>query len=599
MSADRIFGDLPEPEKRLAHHLTNVTGVKHLHRLEPRKPAPGQAFAVLLSTAGSQPFAAARCWYTTEAPEGGTSQRLRELELTLAKTAWDDVSWGYIQLWTGHLPAFDAGTMVRYRLGAQLTGSDTWVFADNQATSLEHATEFALWLDENGVPDWARSAVVYHIFMDRFNPGAGRAWSAAKSVSDFYGGTIKGIIEKLDYIQDLGCNTLWLSPFFASPSHHGYDATDYYTVEPRLGTNADMQALIAAAHERGMRILLDFVANHWSHLHPTFQDARRNPQSLYRNWYSWRDWPSEYDTYFGVKELPQLNISQRGPARDYLLECARYWLKQGFDGFRLDYAYGPSHDFWSDFRRACRTVKPDCWLFVEVIHTAPFQLTYAGRVDGALDFLLAQALRETFGYGTWSLAKFEAFLAAHEAYFPSWFIRPAFMDNHDMNRFLYISGDDPTKLQLAALVLFTLSEPPILYNGTESGVTQERPIHQNDFGIFEEARLPMKWGPEANAEILAYFKRLIRLRHEHLVLREGTRRVVHLDMSTNTYAYVREVANKRVLVALNLSPLAQTLTLPRAGLPATAQDLLQGHPVTVTADSVTVELPPQGGAFVA
>ena len=188
------------------------------------------------------------------------------------------------------------------------------------------------------------------------------------------------MIQKLDYIQSFGFNTLWLSPLFASPSHHGYDATDLYQVEPRLGTNADLKELIAAAHARGMRLLLDFVANHWSHQHPSFQAALADEHSPYHDWYTWKHWPDDYATYFDVRGLPQLNL-RPGPARTYLLDCAAYWLHEGVDGFRLDYANGPAHDFWTDFRRACRTARPDCWLFGEVVHTAPVQASFGGRLE--------------------------------------------------------------------------------------------------------------------------------------------------------------------------------------------------------------------------
>ena len=178
-----------------------------------------------------------------------------------------------MRTWKVTLPPLPAGALLRYHLAARPTGTRQWVFADNQSRSHHDATEFTLWLDPNGLPDWARQAIVYHVFLDRFYPGEGRPWLKPQNLSGFYGGTLRGVIQKLDYIQSFGFNTLWLSPLFASPSHHGYDATDLYQVEPRLGTNADLKELIAAAHARGMRLLLDFVANHWSHQHPSFQAA--------------------------------------------------------------------------------------------------------------------------------------------------------------------------------------------------------------------------------------------------------------------------------------------------------------------------------------
>lgn len=180
-------------------------------------------------------------------------------------------------------------------------------------------------------------------------------------------------------------------------------------------------------------------------------------------------------------------------------------------------------------------------------------------MDGTLDFLLCRALRETFGHGNWSLPRFEAFLSAHETFFPASFSRPAFFDNHDMNRFLFIANEDPARVKLAALALFTLPGAPIIYYGTEVGVTQERPIHQNTFGIFEEARLPMKWGPEQNSGLYQTFRRLIALRRAHPVLQESRRRLIHLE--EQTMAYVREAANEQIAVTFNLSPQVRRIFL--------------------------------------
>ncbi len=604
MVPDRVFGNLIDLEQRLGRHQADLAGVKHRHRLEPLDPVPGQPLRVVLTTSGPQPFEAARGWYVSEPPGAGPGIPADPVafELFAQDAAWDTLAWGYVRRWVGVLPPQPAGTMVRYRLAAQRVGTaGEWVFADNQAATPEAATEFAIWIDAGGVPAWTHSAMVYQIFMDRFNPGQGREWLKPDNLAGFFGGTLRGVIEKLDYIRDLGFNTLWLSPLFASPSHHGYDAIDYYTVEPRLGTHAELLELIASAHTRGLRVLFDFVANHWSHRHASFQAALADRNSEFHDWYTWNAWPDDYETYFGVRELPQLNL-RPGPARDHLLAAAQYWLRLGVDGFRLDYAYGPSHDFWSDFYRACRTVRPDCWLFGEIIHTAEVQRSYAGRLDGTLDFLLSRALRETFAHGTWDLAQFEAFLAGHEAYFPpsAAFSRPAFIDNHDMNRILFAAGEDHARVRLAALVLFTLSGPPIVYYGTEVGVSQERPIHQNDFGIFEEARLPMQWDPGDPGQALrGHFRRLAHLRQAHPVLQAGTRRAVHVDAAAGAYAFLRESELGRVLVAINLGAAPAHLRLAVPGFAPAAQDQLSGSLVRVSANTVELDLPARTGAFVA
>lgn len=593
---DNIFGTMVEPAARVERHSAARSGVRHLNRVSPADPQPGQPLTVYLTTGGPAPYDAARCWWRAEAP--GAEPSTGVVELAPASVSWDNVSWSYVREWAGELPPQPAGTMLRYTLAAHVSGSERWVFADEGTASADEATAFAVYVADDPPPAWAYDAVVYHIFVDRFNPGAGRPWQRPARLDGFFGGTLRGVIEQLDYIQGLGFSAIWLSPIFASPSHHGYNASDYYTVEPRLGSNADLLELFAEAHGRGMRVILDFVANHWSDLHPTFQAARADEHSEYHDWYTWASWPEEYGTYFGVRELPELNLNHP-PARAHMLEAAAHWLRAGADGLRLDYAHGPGHDFWADFRRACREARADCWLFGEINNHADLLRTYAGRMDGVLDFLLAQAIRETFTRGTWDLEQLEAFLAGHEAYFPPTLMRPSFLDNHDMNRFLFMAHGDTDTLRLAALLLFTLEGPPIIYYGTEAGVTQNQPIHdENSFGVFEEARLPMKWGAEQDAGLRELFRVLIGLRRANPVLITGARRVLHLDSAAGTYAYLRE-GERPVLAALNLGPQPTTLTLARAGLPADAADRLGGLPVRVTGDTVTVELPAHGGAFVA
>jgi glycosidase len=197
-----------------------------------------------------------------------------------------------------------------------------------------------------------------------------------------------------------------------------------------------------------------------------------------------------------------------------------------------------------------------------------------------------------------TLNEFEAFLSGHEAYFPPEFSRPAFLDNHDMSRFYYIAGEDEKKLKLAALLLYTLSGPPIVYNGTESGVSQERPMQQGSRYIFEEARMPMNWDQQ-NAELLAYFKQLNKLRHSYPVLIYGKRATLHLDSDNGTLAYTRTDTNTTVLVVINTSHFAQTITIPVKDFPPEAGDLLNSQPVTILPGLITIKLPAQSGVFIA
>jgi glycosidase len=584
---DNIFGNMIEPEQRLKQHLQNLDGVHHLYRRFPLDPLPGQSVQLYLTTGGALPYDAARCAFTTDGSDPTFNSAL-VLDLEPADAEWDSPSWGVFRTWTISLPPQPAGRLVRYRLAARRADSGQWVEADD-------GSPFALWVDDDPPPAWAREAIVYQIFPDRFYPGEGRAWNKARSLLDFYGGTLRGIIDKLDYIRSLGFNAIWLNPFFKTPSHHGYNASDYYTVEPHLGTQDDLEELIEKVHASGLRLILDFVANHWSKDHFTFQDAQKNANSPYRDWYFWNHWPDDYDCYFKVRELPKINL-QNPNARAYMLDVARHWLREGFDGYRLDFAYGPPHDFWVDFRRACREIKPDCWIFGEVIHTAEMLRSYTGIMDGTLDFFLARALRETFAVGDMTLTEFEAFLSGHEAYFPPEHTRPSFLDNHDEERFLHLAGNDKAKLRQAALIHYSLSGPPIVYAGTETGLSQERPMYHDGRNFFEECRLPMNW-ETADADLQDYYRRLNSLRKEHPVLWTGSRQVVHLDSEAGTYAYLRSDASPRILVAVNVSKSARTISLDNPGF-RSATDHLNGNRVEVRGGKIEIHLPPQSAAFI-
>ncbi|MDE0011172.1 MAG: alpha-amylase family glycosyl hydrolase [Candidatus Poribacteria bacterium] len=588
-----MFGTQRDFKNRIAAYQSSLVGIKHLHQLSPRHPRPNQPTTVHVSTSGGIAYDSVHCWMTADGKE-------MTFELVPSEPRWNTLEWQYVQQWQGYIPPQPNRTTVRYKIGGRVVASDRWIFADNQARVLSKATEFAISVDNYEMPTWVRDAVIYHIFLDRFYPGDGVLWKKPINLSGFFGGTLRGAIQKLDYIQSLGCNAIWLSPLFASPTHHGYDATDYYTVEPRFGTNAELIELIDKAHQRDIRVILDFVANHWSNHHPTFQAAQRERDSEYRAWYTWQRWPDEYTSFFGVKGMPQLNLKHK-PMSDYLLDCAQHWLRKGVDGYRLDYAPGPPHTFWADFRQACKAVNPDAFLFGEVVSHSEVIASYMPHFDGCLDFLLADALRRTFVLETSTLLEFEAFLGAHESYFSLDFSLPAFLDNHDMTRILYLAREDKAKVRLAALMLFTLSAPPIIYNGTEVGVSQRNPL-----GRFEEARLPMPWGGEADRELLAYFQRLGKLRRQFSVISSGKREVVHLDVQKGTYAYVQTSESRTVLIALNISKRSQTIDILMSSLlgrdseiAPTLEDLLNGNRVTVSEDSVSISLPAQSGAFVA
>jgi glycosidase len=476
------------------------------------------------------------------------------IDLSCRHAEWDTLSWSYFQSWQATLPAFPEGTIVRYTIRAYPQDG-------GKPKTAEDGDLFSYLVGDPTPPEWTKSAIIYQVFPDRFHPGSGQ-WNQTDDLDDIFGGNLRGIIQNLDYIADLGFNCLWINPFFPDHTHHGYHATDYFAVNPRLGTAEDIRELVNKAHHLGIRVLLDFVANHWGSGHQTFQAALADQNSEYHPWYYWIDWPHDYESFFGVKDLPKINVNYR-PAREHLFEAAVYWLKEfHFDGFRLDYAMGVPMDFWTEFRAVVKAARPDAWIFGEATDTPHGQLRYWGRLDGNLDFLLQQAFRNTFAFQEMTLTEFDAFLNMHETFFPKAYSRPSFLDNHDINRFLWLVKGDKRRLKLAVLCQFTLTGPPIVYYGTEVGLSQKRDMFQDDKHIMSEARLPMLWGEEQDRELWAYYRWLIHLRREHPVLWNGRRQTIHLDETTNTYAYTRENDHETITIALNLSSRPQTIQTP-------------------------------------
>lgn len=484
--ADFVFGPVASGRRTLARERRRARGL--WLEVDPLPPRPGGRLQVTVHLGTRVHAGQVALRYTLDG--SAPVEDAARLPLRPAGTAWSGLAWGYGQRWEGVLELPRRGGL---RLQAEADGQRTPVLS----WSLEG-------LDP---PAWARSMVLYHILVDRFASHLG----PLAGEGELRGGTLRGIEEKLPYLADLGVTALWLSPIWESDSHHGYDVRDYHSVAARLGGSQDLRRLVEAAHRRGLRVLLDFVAGHCSHRHPFFLQARRDPRSPYRRWFTFTRWPDRYRCFFGVQTLPSWNLDHP-PARDYMIERAVEWVRDyGVDGYRLDYALGPSLEFWWAFRRAVKGVNPEALLVGEVVEEAPVVAAYAGRLDGCLDFLLLDQMRRAFLYGE-DLRSLASFLERHQRFMPTPFLRPAFLDNHDMNRFLWSAGGDRRRLRQAAFFLYAQPQPVVLYYGTEVGLSQEEDVRQEGWAHHHHARLPMLWGQDQDAGLLDFFRRLNRLR---------------------------------------------------------------------------------------
>jgi glycosidase len=474
--------------------------------------------------------------------------------------------------------------------------------------------------------EWARGAVVYEIFVRSF------ADSNGDGIGD-----LNGLTARLDYLNDgdpattgdLGVDAIWLMPIFPSPSYHGYDVTDYEGIEPDYGTLADFDRLVAEAHRRGIKVILDFVMNHTSDQHPWFVDSARGPASTHRRWYLWRGddpgwtqpWGGNNRTwhekggafYYGLfwGGMPDLNFAF-APVREEMRRLFRLWLGRGVDGFRLDatrhlFADGPgqeqndrpaTHEFLRELAGFVRLVKPEAILVGENWTDTATIATYYGTPAGGgelplnFDFPLAAAIVDAVHAG--DPAPVAATLDRVAALYPPGAIDALFLTSHDMIRVATLLEGDPRRMALAASILLTLPGAPFLYYGEEVGLAN------GPGGDDTQKRTPMPWDPagsgfssgrpwiefapgreaanvateEGNAaSLLLHYRRWIRRRHLSPELARGT--LTRLDAPAPLLVWTRELAGHRVLVVHNLGAVA-AVAVPLS-LAANRTTLIEGE----------------------
>ncbi len=363
---------------------------------------------------------------------------------------------------------------------------------------------------------WWRDQVFYEVFVRSF------ADSDGDGVGD-----LRGLTQRLDYLNDgdpsthgdLGVDAVWLMPIFPSPSYHGYDVTDYRSVNPRYGSLDDFDAFVRAAHQRGIRVILDMVLNHSSSSHPWFVDSRSGPGAAKRDWYLWRTtdpgWPRPWDGaptwhflngayYYGIfwSGMPDLNLTNPAVEAE-LVDSMKFWLGRGVDGFRLDavrhYVESDtgqlsdtpgSHDFLRRIRAALERDYPAVLLVAEAWTTIDITATYYGQGDEAqlaFSFVVADALVQAGRTGDAStlanaLAGVEAALADKDRGYDA-----PFLTNHDQVRVMRAIGGDPAAARVAAATLLALPGTPFLYYGEEIG------MQGGATSADEDKRTPMRW----------------------------------------------------------------------------------------------------------
>ena len=425
------------------------------------------------------------------------------------------------------------------------------------------------------VPDWVQDAIFYQILPDRFynadpsnDPPNDQPIDFTGRIEGdrFYGGDLKGILARLDYLRELGITALYLNPVFASVSHHNYDVDDYERVDPQLGTETDLRRLADTLHQHGMRLILDGVFNHVGIHFFAFQDLLTHQErSPYREWFYVERFPVKveanpaYWAWWNIPYMPKLR-HENLLVRRYLLNVAERWMREfQLDGWRLDVPNEVPDRFWQEFRPLVRRINPQAVIIGEIWGDAGHWLQ-GDMFDSVMNYLWRGAVLDWIAHRRIKPSQFDQRMQHLLIRYPrqSLYAMYNMLSSHDTPRFRHECGGDLRRVRLGLLLQFTAIGAPAIYYGDEIGL---------EGGGTPDNRRPMRW--ELNSEecaLLDYVKQLIALRKASLALRRGEWRTLLIDDSRDLYAFARFLpspaeAHHLALVLLNNSDYPQTVNL--------------------------------------
>lgn len=438
-------------------------------------------------------------------------------------------------------------------------------------------------------PDWVKDTVWYQIFPERFANGdksidlkGTLAWGSKTKVTNdmLFGGDLRGVIDKLDYIADLGFNGIYFTPIFEAPTTHKYDTVDYYKIDPAFGTNETFKTLVEKAHSLGIKVVLDAVFNHCGFKHPYFQDViEKGEDSEYAQCFHIHEFPvvnfplSEkgfpmrhgrlnYETFAFTPNMPKWRTGNP-VAEKYLLDVAKYWVENyDIDGWRLDVSNEVSHEFWRKLKRHVRAVKDDFFILGENWDNSDPWLK-GDQFDSVMNY--------EFTYPVWHLLSREPLYSDYgvEAFkdaisrllvsYPKNVTANLFnlLDSHDTSRIRTILHEDDALVKLAFVLQMTFSGTPSVYYGSEIGL----------FGVNDGNRQCMVWDEKKqNLDMLAHVKCLIKLRHEHKAFKSIDLKWLDLESTGDVLGYEKRSEEGSVFCLFNFSDEPAEIVVPECML---------------------------------
>lgn len=408
-------------------------------------------------------------------------------------------------------------------------------------------------------PEWVKETVWYQIFPERFangdpanDPEGTLPWNSKPHPGrdDFYGGDLQGVIDKLDYLQELGINGIYFCPIFKAKSNHKYDTIDYFEIDPDFGDKETFKRLVDEAHKRGIRIMLDAVFNHIGIESPQWQDVLQNQEkSRYADWFHIRKFPVEdvrnrsteeleqagtlnYETFAFTGHMPKLNTANR-EVQDYLIDIATYWIKEfDIDAWRLDVANEVDHQFWKRFYRETTRLKENFYIVGEIWHTSQSWL-HGDEFHAVMNYAFTDIIADFFIKGEITAVELAGKINEHFMKHRQQTNEVMFnmLDSHDTPRLLTMCNGDKDVMKAALAFMFMHYGSPCIFYGTEIGLEGE-----ND----PDCRKCMVWDEEEqDRELFNFMQQLIKLRKEYADLISHGSLIWH-DVREKTVGFTKQ-----------------------------------------------------------
>ncbi|HEY0826604.1 MAG TPA: glycoside hydrolase family 13 protein [Bacilli bacterium] len=460
---------------------------------------------------------------------------------------------------------------LQYTFKFTMGGRVLWLNADGlheiEENPVKGAFEFPYGGDRDTVhiPEWIRDRVWYQIFPERFyngdamnDPSDTMPWGTPPTRDNTMGGDLQGILQKVDYLKELGINALYLNPIFKAKSNHKYDTLDYFAIDPQFGTLQDLKLLTERCHQLGMKVVLDLVINHCGYDHPCFQDVvRHGEESPYRDWFYVHEFPvslsdSKYDSVWYYQWMPKLKTSNP-QVKQFVFDIVSFWQKEAdIDGWRIDVADEVEVSFLRELNSHVKKMNKDIFIISEIWHDAK-RLMMSGGTDSVMNYDLRSILIDYVLNKSITIDQFHALLVRYANRYSAAELNQMFnlLGSHDTERILSLCGNRIDRLILLMALQYMIPGNPVVYYGDELGF-----LGENDPGC----RACMRWDTDYTQQPLWNFVRQWnQLKATEEVLQHGYLELQYAAVE-ELYVVKRKYGSKEAFILLNFSNEDQELT---------------------------------------